>query len=90
MGWYGGDHMSGWGWFAMIAGSVLLLALVVAGLVLLARAVQRGPRTDAAPSSPSAEDLLAERFARGEIDEDEYRTRLATLTDVRRRSTSTR
>ena len=85
MGWYGGDHMSGWGWFGMIAGSVLLVALVVAAIVVLARAGQRSSRTAVVPSSSSAEDLLAERFARGEIDEDEYRTRLATLTDARHR-----
>lgn len=90
MGWYGWDHMSGWGWFGIIAGSVLLVALVVAGIVVLARAGQLGSRTARVPSAPSAEDLLAERFARGEIDEDEYRTRLATLTDARRHPSSTR
>lgn len=90
MGWYGWDHMSGWGWLGMIASSVLLVALVVAGIVVLARAGQRGSRTAGVPSAPSAEDLLAERFARGEIDEDEYRTRLATLTGARRHPSSTR
>ena len=33
---------------------------------------------------PTPEELLAERFARGEIDEQEYRTRLDTLTHERR------
>ncbi|WP_391858311.1 SHOCT domain-containing protein [Streptomyces silvisoli] len=32
--------------------------------------------------APSPEQLLAERFARGEIDEYEYRRRLATLRDA--------
>ncbi|MBO0775131.1 MAG: SHOCT domain-containing protein [Actinobacteria bacterium] len=31
------------------------------------------------PGMPHAEQILAERFARGEIDEQEYRSRLATL-----------
>lgn len=90
MGWYGWDHMSGWSWFGMIATSVLLVALVVAGIVVLARAGRQGSGTPLAPSAPSAEDTLAERFARGEIDEDEYRSRLATLTDARRHPSSTR
>jgi putative membrane protein len=81
MGWYGWDHMSGWGWFAMTASGLLLLVLVVGGIVLLARAGQQQPSQRFTPPAPrSAEELLAERFARGEISEDEYRSRLATLT----------
>ncbi|MEU6537714.1 SHOCT domain-containing protein [Streptomyces sp. NPDC047000] len=33
-------------------------------------------------TAPTPEQLLAERFARGEIDEDEYRRRLAVLRDA--------
>lgn len=33
-------------------------------------------------TAPAPEQLLAERFARGEIDEDEYRRRLAVLRDA--------
>jgi putative membrane protein len=87
MGWYGSGHMSGWAWFGMIAGTVLLVALVVAGIVWLARAGQ--PSRTSLPASPSPEDLLAERFARGEIDEGEYRNRLATLNSARGHPTST-
>jgi putative membrane protein len=87
MGWYGMDHMTGWGWFAMIVSSALLIALVVGGILLLARVGQQPPRL--APPPRSAEELLAERLARGEITEDEYRSRLATLTGSGRRPTST-
>ncbi|MFJ9695945.1 SHOCT domain-containing protein [Kitasatospora sp. NPDC101183] len=38
-----------------------------------------GPGPGGAPHGPTPEQLLAERFARGEIDEEEYRRRLATL-----------
>ena len=31
------------------------------------------------PRRPTAEDVLAERFARGEIDEQEYRSRISVL-----------
>jgi putative membrane protein len=78
MYWY--DHdMGGWGWFAMSFGTLLLWTLLITVAVLLIRTFKQSPRsTDAPPSSP-AEKLLAERFARGEIDEDEYRRRLDVL-----------
>ncbi|MGY1735059.1 SHOCT domain-containing protein [Geodermatophilus sp. SYSU D00684] len=76
MGWYGWDHMSGWGWFTLTASAVLLIAVVVG----LFRALMRtGGQPPPAPPRPTAEELLAERLARGEIGEDEYRSRLAAL-----------
>jgi putative membrane protein len=76
-GWSG--HMSGWGWVWMIGSTVLFWALIGTLAVLVVRALNR--RTDAhpAPSRDAAERVLAERFARGDIDEDEYRSRLAVL-----------
>jgi putative membrane protein len=41
--------------------------------------VTAGPA--AGPPRPSAEDVLADRLARGEISTDEYRERLAALQD---------
>ncbi|HEX6446206.1 MAG TPA: SHOCT domain-containing protein [Streptosporangiales bacterium] len=38
-----------------------------------------GASQDAPEQRPSAEDILADRFARGEIDEAEYQDRLSTL-----------
>ncbi|MFI2435895.1 SHOCT domain-containing protein [Streptomyces sp. NPDC018693] len=80
------DHgMNGWGWFAMSISSVLFLALLVAVGMLLYRALSRDsapprPPVDAPPhATAEAERLLGERFARGEIDEEEYRRRLAVL-----------
>ena len=86
MGWYGWDHMGGWGWVATTLGSLLFLALL--GLIawLVVRAVRRPgdgpPRSARTAGQDTAERLLADRFARGEIDEDEYRRRLATLRNV--------
>ncbi|HEV7212547.1 MAG TPA: SHOCT domain-containing protein [Blastococcus sp.] len=81
MDWYDRGHgMTGWGWAAMTVGLVLVLALLVLGGVMLARSSRRPPDGSyPAPPGSSAEQLLAERFARGEIDEEEYRRRLATL-----------
>ncbi|MGW7547408.1 SHOCT domain-containing protein [Streptomyces sp. NPDC054770] len=68
---------------AMSAGMVLFWAALVAVGVLLFGALSRsagsGAPATAPPTGPTPERLLAERFARGEIDEDEYRRRLAVL-----------
>jgi len=78
------DHdVSGWGWAVMAISMVLFWGLLIAGGVLLYRGLSR-PTGDL-PAWPrlSPEQLLAERFARGEIDEDEYQRRLATLLSSR-------
>jgi putative membrane protein len=78
MYWYGG-HMSGWGYTLMGFSSVLVWGLLIASVVALIRHFVRIP-ADAA--RPRPELLLAERFARGEIDEDDYRHRLEILRSV--------
>jgi putative membrane protein len=75
MFWYHGG-MNGWGWFV----TLLFWAVLVAAGILLFRALNRAPRDTHHPGAWNApEQLLAERFARGEIDEDEYRRRLSVL-----------
>ena len=95
MYWYDGHGMNGWGWSAMSLGMLLFWVVVIIGAVLLVRALvhagDRGrtptqppatPPTSGTPTGPSPEQVLADRFARGEIDEQEYRARLATLRDT--------
>lgn len=86
MGWYDWDHMSGWGWVGASLGSLLFLALIAFVAWVVVRAVRRPgdgpPRTARTAGQDTAERLLADRFARGEIDEEEYRRRLATLRSV--------
>jgi putative membrane protein len=86
MGWYDWDHMGGWGWAATTVSSLLFLGLIALIAWLVVRAVRRpgdGPsRAARTAGQETAERLLADRFARGEIDEDEYRGRLATLRTV--------
>jgi putative membrane protein len=80
MFWY--DHdVSGWGWFAIPAGMILFWALIITVAVLLFRALNRPQEHTHAPATPapSAEDILRERLARGEIDEDDYQRRLNAL-----------
>ncbi|MCX4585794.1 SHOCT domain-containing protein [Streptomyces sp. NBC_01481] len=74
------DHdVSGWGWFAMAASMILFWVLIIIAVVLLFRALGQTPEHTHSPSVPSPEQVLAKRFARGEIDDEEYRRRLATL-----------
>ena len=87
-------HAVGLGWGAWVLGILLTIAfwgLLITALIWLIRSLRRpGPRAyqtppaeagwrTSGPAAPQAEQILAERFARGEIDETEYRTRLATL-----------
>lgn len=75
------DHgMSGWGFGLMTAGMLIFWVLIILGAVMLFR--QRGRashHSGAEAEHRSPEQLLAERFACGEIDTDEYRHRLDTL-----------
>jgi putative membrane protein len=82
MFWY--DHdMGWWGYAGMGIGMVLFWVLLIAGigaLVMLVtgdRSVRQGSPRDSVP----AEQILAARFARGEISETEYRDRIAVLHD---------
>ncbi|MET9904815.1 SHOCT domain-containing protein [Streptomyces sp. NPDC006446] len=78
MFWYNHD-VSGWGWFAMSAGMILFCALIITVAVLLLRTLNQPHEHTHAPATPSAEDILRERLARGEIDEDDYQRRLSAL-----------
>lgn len=71
----GFDHMDGFGWGLMGMGWIVMF--VVIGLVVWA-VVQTtsGSSSDKNnDSSASAQRILAERYARGEIDDEEFRRR---------------
>ncbi|GAA0673793.1 SHOCT domain-containing protein [Kitasatospora atroaurantiaca] len=78
---YWHDRMGGWGYGLMTIIMLLLLGVIIFGAVAVVRYLGRAPqRTPMPPSDrPTPEQLLAERFARGEIDAEEYRHRLDTL-----------
>lgn len=74
------DHdLSAWGWVGMTIGMVTFWALVIAGIAWLVRGFSRVDEPWSPPQRPAPEQLLAERFARGEIDEAEYHDRLSAL-----------
>lgn len=66
-------------WPFAVMGSIMLLFVVVliVGLVVLLRYL--APQHKARFDQSSAERTLAERYAQGEIDEQEYRQRLHVL-----------
>jgi putative membrane protein len=79
---YGRHHgFSGWDWLAMSLTMALLWLLIVGAVVLAVRLLSRRSHGAAPQGSPSASTatLLAERFARGEIGEEEYQRRLTVL-----------
>ena len=81
MYWYG-NGAGGWGYALMAIGMILFWGAVIYGIVTLVRYARRDDprgREPAGPPAPGPEGLLAERFARGEIDEDEYHQRLTSL-----------
>lgn len=81
MYWY--DHgMNGWGYAVMALNMVLFWGVLIGAGVLAYRWLRRDePAGEAQPrlATFTARRLLAERYARGEIDEEEYRRRLSTL-----------
>jgi putative membrane protein len=74
-GW--GHHMGEWGWGMAIFGWLFMALLVVLVVWLIWTVARRPelPRSD----RPHALDVLADRYARGEIDRDQYLERKADL-----------
>lgn len=89
MYWDDGTHMGdGWG-VVMMLGMLLFWVMLTTGVVLAIVWILRSTRPTAAsssasgpapPATTSAEQILAERLARGEIDTEEYRARVEALT----------
>jgi putative membrane protein len=85
MMWYGGDW--GWGgWVLMTVAMIVFWALLITAVVLLVRYVaspSRSGNANPGATPAGAEDVLAQRYARGEIDDDEYRRRLTLIRENR-------
>jgi len=78
--------MSGWAWVGTMVMLVLLLALVVVAAVVVVRLLgpREQPGAGSRPAPRSAMEVLQERFASGEIDEDEFKRRRALLSPANR------
>jgi putative membrane protein len=85
-GWMWGNGWGGAGWVVMGGVMVLFWAAVITAIVFAIR--YAGGSRDTASGPPNygpsrPEEVLAERFARGEIDADEYRRRVTLLHEHR-------
>ncbi len=76
-------HMGAWGWGGMIFGPIMMIvfiALIVGAVVLVFRWTGLGGSAVAGGAN-KARHILDERFARGEIDKDDYEERKRVLSD---------
>jgi putative membrane protein len=85
--WNGGDGGGwGWGWGGWILTAVeltVLFAVIITASVWAVRHLTgASPRSEGGAGS-GAEDVLGERFARGEIDDEEFRRRMTALREHR-------
>lgn len=80
MFWYGHD-IGGWGYALMTVGMVVFWVLVIGGFVALIRYMTTNPTVGNLPpqAGTTPQQVLAERYARGEIDDEEYTRRLKIL-----------
>lgn len=79
--WHSG-HGLGWGGWISAVLALVVIALVIAGVVVAVRYLTRGQSGRGAGNTAqtfAAENILAERLARGEIDDAEFQQRMATL-----------
>lgn len=81
------DHMhegSGVGWVMVLLMLVVAVAAVVAVIALLrgSTSLSGTPRPATGPQVPDPRAILQERFARGEIDEQDFRVRMRALDET--------
>ncbi|MFD0691426.1 SHOCT domain-containing protein [Actinomadura fibrosa] len=78
--WHDGDAPAFWPVFPITFG-LFWLAVLGGAFYLVRRRMATAATTAAAAADPlgKARSILAERFARGEIDEDEYHMRMSAL-----------
>ncbi len=76
---HGYDMMSGWGgmWFGPI--HMFLIALVLMVLVIWLVRAMTGGHANSSRRTDGARQILDERFAKGEIDDEEYQRRRSAL-----------
>ena len=78
--WHDGDW-NAWEWVVMSLMMILFWGGPIALVALIVHIAGRG-RSDAPSQTPSSRELLAQRFARGEIDQDEFIRRRRALEEA--------
>ena len=79
--WWWGDagHMGGWGGWAFFSHMLLWWVFVVLGIVVLARWLLAGSDRRRPPAEDRALAILKERYARGEINREDFEQRKSDL-----------
>ncbi len=78
------NGMMGWGWLGAVLGLLILMlvaAVLTAGLIYLLRALRHSGGIGVGTQDPGdrSRQILDERYARGEIDHDDYEQRRRAL-----------
>ncbi len=78
-----------WGWVGIVLNLVIFAAVLIGIIWLIVAAIRRtgsnqsqanaSAQMPAAPAGPTAKDILQARYARGEINREEYQQILADL-----------
>ena len=76
---YYGPGMNGWVMALIIVGNVVFWGLLSFAAIALIRYTKRGQVASSSHPASTPQQILAQRFARGDIDEDEYARRLQVL-----------
>ena len=87
MGWYDDGSVGAGDWIAMIVMMSLFWGAVIYAGVVLFRGVDRRSGSDGRTDRPTYRDpvdILDERFARGELENEEYEARKAVLRGTKR------
>ena len=66
------DWAGGGGWLWMLGGLLLVIGIIVLVVWMVTRTSRAGETMTQGPSGPTPNDILSERFARGEITEEEF------------------
>lgn len=76
-------HMGeyGWGWGCMGLGMLLFWALLIAGIVMLLRCSRGAGHFGRRGREKSALDIVKERYARGEIEREEFEQKKRDLAE---------
>ncbi len=76
-----------WGWVGMILNLVIFAVILICVIWLIVAAIRRGntaqtnisPQVPAPPASSTPKDIVQARYARGEINRDEYQQLMTDL-----------
>ncbi len=71
----------GWGWGGMGLGMLLFWAILIVGIVMLVRSSRGSGAWGKDEREKSALDLLKERYARGEIEREEFEQKKRDLNE---------